>query len=175
MKPGARLVALLLATFLAACGTVGEPPQKPAAADLPFVLITAAPNASPTPTAFLPPAAGQPTPTSLYYGQIPTLAPGLPTATASPTAAPPAEPSPTLDLAQLFPTAAAPPPPQNSGGDAPAPLPVLTDKDSVNFLLIGSDKRTGSSFRTDTWSGRIQPHKAPFSCRTARSSVRRPS
>ncbi|HEX8990964.1 MAG TPA: LCP family protein [Anaerolineales bacterium] len=162
MKPGARALALLLATFLAACGTVGEPPQTPAAAELPFVLITAAPNASPTPTAFLPPAAGQPTPTSLYYGAVPTRPPGLPSPTASPTVPPPAQPSPTTDLAQLFPTAAAPPAPQNAGSDAPAPLPLLTDKDSVNFLLIGSDQRTGNSFRTDTmvavilWPGQGQ-------------------
>jgi LCP family protein required for cell wall assembly len=54
-----------------------------------------------------------------------------------------------VDLAQLFPTAAAPPPPAEAGA-APAPLPSLSDADTVNFLLIGSDKRPGSSFRTDT-------------------------
>ncbi|MGC8856461.1 MAG: LCP family protein, partial [Anaerolineae bacterium] len=32
----------------------------------------------------------------------------------------------------------------------PTPLPPLTDQETVNFLLIGSDKRPGSSFRTDT-------------------------
>lgn len=149
MKPGARLVALLLTSFLTACGAVAPPSPQAAPAALPFILITPAPNASPTATAFLPPAAGQPTPTSLYYAEVPTIQPFFPTATASPTDQPAAEPSPTVDVASLFPTAAAPPPP-NTVSDAPAPLPQLTDKDSINFLLIGSDKRTGNSFRTDT-------------------------
>ncbi len=149
MKPGARALSLLLAFFLAACGTLGDPPREAAPAPLPFILITAAPNASPTPTAFQPPAAGQATPTSLYFAEVPTLRPSLPTATASPTEPPPLVTSPTVDLASLFPTAAAPPPPDNSGGP-PAPLPSLTDNATENFLLIGSDKRPGSSFRTDT-------------------------
>ncbi len=125
------------------------PSQQAGAGALPFILITAAPNASPTPTAFLPPAAGQATPTSLYYGEVPTVEPFLPTATASPTNEPAAQPSPTVDVAALFPTSAAPPPPV-AVTDAPPPLPELTDKDSINFLLIGSDKRPGASFRTDT-------------------------
>ncbi len=49
----------------------------------------------------------------------------------------------------LFPTAAAPPPPTDVGA-TPAAQPALTDGDTVNFLLIGSDKRPGASFRTDT-------------------------
>jgi LCP family protein required for cell wall assembly len=32
----------------------------------------------------------------------------------------------------------------------PTSLPPLTDNETVNFLLIGSDKRQGSSYRTDT-------------------------
>ena len=149
MRPGARLLALLLASFLAACGTFAAPSQPPGTGALPFVLISPAANASPTATAFLPPAAGQATPTSLYYASVATLEASFPTATASPTAEPPIEPSPTVDLAQLFPTAAAPPPPSEAG-IAPAPLPALTDTDTLNFLLIGSDRRPGSSFRTDT-------------------------
>ncbi len=149
MKPGARALSLLLASLLTACGTFGSPPQQAGQSQLPFVLITPAPNASPTPTAFLPPPAGQPTPTSLYYAEVPTLAPSFPTATASPTEPQAAEVTPTVDLATLFPTEAAPPPP-DTAGVAPAPLPALTDKDTDNFLLIGSDKRPGSSFRTDT-------------------------
>ena len=148
MKPGARALALLLTTLLTACGTVAQSPQQAGAGGLPFILITAAPNASPTPTAFLPPAAGQATPTSLYYGDVPTREQSLPTATASPTDEPASQPTPTVDVAALFPTSAAPPPPE--AGGAPPPLPELTDKDSINFLLIGSDKRPGSSFRTDT-------------------------
>ncbi len=148
MRPGARLLTLLLASFLAACGTFAPPTQPAATGGLPFMLVSPAANASPTPTAFQPPSSGQATPTSLYYAAVATHEPSLPTATASPTAEPPVEPSPTLDPATLFPTAAAPPPPD--AGVAPAPLPSLTDSDTLNFLLIGSDRRPGSSFRTDT-------------------------
>ena len=45
------------------------------------MLITAAPNASATPTAFQPPYVEQATPTSLYSIQVPTLEPFLPTPT----------------------------------------------------------------------------------------------
>src|SRR5512138_2496813 len=148
MRPGARLLALLLASFLTGCGNFAPPTQQ-AAAQLPFVLVSPAPNASPTPTAFQPPITGGATPISLYYAEVATLEPSLPKATASPTAEPPIDPSPTADLTLLFPTEAAPPPPADSGA-APAPLPTLTDSDTLNFLLIGSDKRPGASFRTDT-------------------------
>ncbi len=148
MSPGARLFVLLLASFLAACGTFAPPTQQPGTGQLPFVLVSPAPNASPTATAFLPPAAGQATPTSLYYAPVATLQPAFPTATASPTTEPPTDPSPTADVATLFPTVAAPPP--ADAAVAPAPLPALTDADTLNFLLIGSDKRPGASFRTDT-------------------------
>jgi LCP family protein required for cell wall assembly len=116
---------------------------------LPFVLITSAPNPSPTPTPFQPPLVEQVTPTSLYFIQVPTLEPFFPTTTPSPTEIPPAQPTATIDLSSLFPTAAAPPAPDTSG-EGPTPLPPLTDNGSVNFLLIGSDKRPGGSFRTDT-------------------------
>jgi polyisoprenyl-teichoic acid--peptidoglycan teichoic acid transferase len=143
MKPPRRGYILLLTLLLAACGTTPRPQA------LPFVLITAAPNASPTPTPFQPPLVERASPTSLYYIEVPTLEPFFPTTTPSPTIPPPPEPSPTVDLGSLFPTAAAPPVPDTSGA-GPTPLPPLTDSDSVNFLLIGSDKRPGSSFRTDT-------------------------
>ena len=149
MKPGARALPLLLAFLLVACGTSQDSPQQAGTGALPFVLITPAPNASPTPTAFQPPAAGQATPTSLYFAPVPTLERSLPTATSSPTGPTAVQPTPTVDLAALFPTAAAPPPP-DAAGVAPAPLPALTGNTTDNFLLIGSDKRPGSSFRTDT-------------------------
>jgi LCP family protein required for cell wall assembly len=119
------------------------------AAAAPLILVTAAPDSSPTPTPFQPPLVEQATPTSLYHIQVPTLEPFLPTATASPTDVPPLQVSPTVDLNSLFPTAAAPPLPSVSG-DAPDPSVLLTDSESINFLLIGSDKRPGGSYRTDT-------------------------
>jgi polyisoprenyl-teichoic acid--peptidoglycan teichoic acid transferase len=143
MMSSFRRPIFLLTLLLAACGTT------PAPAQLPFVLITSAPNASPTPTPFQPPIIEQASPTSLYNIEVPTLEPFFPTTTPSPTEVPPAQPSPTIDLSSLFPTAAAPPPPDTSA-EGPTPLPPLTDSETVNFLLIGSDQRQGSSFRTDT-------------------------
>ena len=49
MKPGARALPLLLAFLLVACGTSQDSPQQAGTGALPFVLITPAPNASPTP------------------------------------------------------------------------------------------------------------------------------
>ena len=143
MNSSARRLIFLLSILLASCGTAPVPAQ------LPFVLITSAPNASPTPTPFQPPLVEQVTPTSLYNIEVPTLEPFFPTITPSPTEVPPAVPSPTIDLSSLFPTAAAPPVPDTSG-EGPTPLPSLTNNETVNFLLIGSDKRPGGSFRTDT-------------------------
>jgi LCP family protein required for cell wall assembly len=143
MMSSFRRLIFLLTILLTACGTASTP------APLPFVLITSAPNASPTPTPFQPPVVEQATPTSLYNIEVPTLEPFFPTTTPSPTEVPPAQPSPTIDLSSLFPTAAAPPPPDTSA-EGPTPLPPLTDNESVNFLLIGSDQRQGASFRTDT-------------------------
>ncbi len=145
MKPSQRGYIFLLALLLAACGTTPAA-QKQA---LPFILITAAPNASPTPTPFQPPQVVEASPTSLYYIQVPTLEPFFPTTTPSPTPTEPPQPTATVDLSSLFPTAAAPPIPDTSG-EGPTPLPPLTDNDTINFLLIGSDKRPGSSYRTDT-------------------------
>ncbi|HTO99969.1 MAG TPA: LCP family protein [Anaerolineales bacterium] len=149
MKTGARALSLLLAIFLTGCGSLGNSPQHAKANAAPFILITPAADASPTATAFLPPAAGMATPTSLYSASVFILPSPFPD-TATPTSKPAVQPTPTVDLATLFPTEAAPPPADASAADAPAPLPSLTDKDTVNFLLIGSDKRTGNSFRTDT-------------------------
>ncbi len=77
----------------------------------------------------------------------------LPTETAFPTPIPPAAPTATANASQLFPTVAAPP------AAAPTALPPLTDTETINFLLIGSDKRPGSSYRTDTLVIAIVWHK----------------
>jgi polyisoprenyl-teichoic acid--peptidoglycan teichoic acid transferase len=149
MKPQTHSLAIGLLALTSACNGMGMPFGGAAQAPAPLVLVTAAPNASPTPTPFQPPYVEQATPTSLYYIQVPTLEPFLPTATASPSPIPPLEPTATVDLNSLFPTAAAPPLPSVSG-DAPGPSDLLTDTETINFLLIGSDKRPGGSYRTDT-------------------------
>src|SRR5262249_12269968 len=116
---------------------------------VPFVLVTAASNPSPTPTAFQPPQFSRATATSLYYIQVPTLAPFFPTATFTPSPVPPAQPSATVDLSSLFPTLAAPPVVDASAGN-PTPIAPLDDSGTINFLLIGHDLGSGTSFRTDT-------------------------
>ncbi len=126
---------IFLAVLLSACGSVAA--AEPAAqVSAPFVLITSAPNPSPTPTPFQP-------------NNAPELALILPTETPSPTPTNPPEATATADFAQIFPTVAAPPVAESVLVN-PTPLPPLTDNETVNFLLIGSDKRSGSSYRTDT-------------------------
>ncbi len=140
-------IILILTILLTACGASAQAAEQ---APLPFVLITSAPNASPTPTPFQP-SLYTPTQASLlsYIASTPTPEQILPTETASPTPIPPSEPTATVDFNQLFPTVAAPPIAESVAVN-PTALPPLTNNETVNFLLIGSDKRPGSSYRTDT-------------------------
>ncbi|MEW6403679.1 MAG: LCP family protein, partial [Chloroflexota bacterium] len=127
----------LFAFLLCACGAAEPTPEVRSHT---FILVTVAPNASATPTPFQP---SLNTPTAYALDQ------GFPTATASPTPTIDPAATATADLATMFPTEAAPPvidPPTAQ----PTALPPLTDNETVNFLLIGSDKRPGSSYRTDT-------------------------
>jgi len=138
------LFLLFSAALLSACGTA----STPAPAALPFVLVTVAPNASPTPTPFQPDTTESFSSNNSPAAETSTPIP-LPTETPSPTPTNPPEPTVTVDLASLFPTAAAPPIVETPAA-APTALPSLTDNETINFLLIGSDKRPGSSYRTDT-------------------------
>jgi LCP family protein required for cell wall assembly len=129
MKPIWRL-SIVAALLLAGCA-----PSAPVVSQAPtFLLVTSAPNPSPTPTPF------QPIPWT-PTGTL--LAP--PVADSASPAAPPPLPTqtevPTIDPNFLINTV--------------APLPTIdpsfaNGQETVNFLLIGSDKRSGSSFRTDT-------------------------
>jgi len=126
---------LFVSLLLGACGN--------SASALPYNLVTANPNASPTSTPFQP--APGPTPTA-FQPVFPT-----PTGTILPT---PTNVSVILATATLDPAVAQLP--------NPAPLPTLDlnlqltpvvpldNQETVNFLLIGSDRRPGGSFRTDT-------------------------
>jgi len=126
-------ITLLAALLLAGCGTPASAQQAPA-----FALVTVAPNASPTPTPFQPipgtqtasllsqPKADSATPTSTPPAQTPT---GLPT----------------IDSNFLIHTVA--PQPTLFTSDSQV---LNNGQDTINFLLIGSDKRSGTSFRTDT-------------------------
>jgi len=135
-KAAGCIPVILLTVVLTACSTPAAAIQPTPA---PLLLVTMAANASPTPTPFQP-SLSTPTPFELALD--------LPTATASPTATTPVDATPTADLNALFPTAAAPPVLDPSV--QPTALPSLTDNETINFLLIGSDKRPGSSYRTDT-------------------------
>ena len=134
-----RRLALALLILLPACGQSAPPPP---AERTPFTLVTVAANPSPTPTPFQP-ALPTPFPTisvETFSTPLPPLV--LPTETQlplpSPTAPAPTESVPTADLNVLYPTA------------APPPAPIYEGPDVITFLLIGSDKRPGSTFRTDT-------------------------
>jgi LCP family protein required for cell wall assembly len=151
MKPSAfYFVLILFAVILSACGTPAQAkPQRQFFA--PFVLITAAPNVTPTPTPFQPSsnATAYP-PFILNYPGTPQIFAGLPSETPSPTPTYHPGATPTADLSLLFPTVAAPPVVETVA-ISPTPLPPLTTpNETVNFLLIGSDKRPGKSYRTDT-------------------------
>src|SRR5215210_2677353 len=131
-------VMLLAGYFLAGCGALAPKPTSAQAA-LPFVLVTAAPNASPTPTPFQPVPL---TPTSTL-DDPPTVDPSAPTATVPPpteTAVPTIDPNILINTLVRFSTIEA------SGNSQ-----VLNNgQETVNFLLIGSDKRPGGAFGTDT-------------------------
>ncbi|MFN8410774.1 MAG: LCP family protein [Anaerolineales bacterium] len=141
-----NLPVLILAGILSACSTPQSSIQQ---APQPFLLITSAPNPSPTPTPYQP-AITTPTQEVLFaFDNSSSSQASLPTGTPSPTPTQPAQVTATIDLNQLFPTSAAPPPAEIPLV-APTTLPILTTNETINFLLIGSDKRPGSSYRTDT-------------------------
>src|SRR5829696_514649 len=131
-------ILLLAGYLLTGCGTFASAAANQQAA-LPFTLVTAAPNASPTPTPF------QPIPLSptATLEASPTVDPS----TATPTVPPPTEtPIPTIDPNILINTLV-----PFSTIEASGNSQVLNNGfETVNFLLIGSDVRSGTSFRTDT-------------------------
>jgi len=121
---------IILATLmLAGCGLNAPTPQP-----LPFAMVTSAPNPSPTPTPFQPIPWTQTAP--------PLSAPIAGSAQSTSTSPAPTQTEvPTIDPNFLINTV--------------APLSTIdpnfaNGQETINFLLIGSDKRPGTSFRTDT-------------------------
>ena len=112
------------------------------ASALPFTLVTANPDAPPSATPFQPALQASPTP---FQPVFPT-----PTGTILPT---PTNLPALLATATLDPAAAQPSPaplPSLDPSFQLTPVTPLDNQETVNFLLIGSDKRPGGSFRTDT-------------------------
>ena len=128
-------ITLIAALFLAGCGTNASAEQVPA-----FEFVTVAPNASPTPTPF------QPLPWTQTASPLSQPNTDSATPTATPLALTPTD-LPTIDPNFLINTVA----PQPTIDVSAANSQILNNgQDTVNFLLIGSDKRSGTSFRTDT-------------------------
>jgi polyisoprenyl-teichoic acid--peptidoglycan teichoic acid transferase len=123
-------IIIIAAFLLAGCGSSASTQQN-----LPFVLVTSAANPSPTPTPF------QPIPwTPTGSSPAPIIDP------VSATSTPPAPTEfPTIDPNFLINTVAPLPTIDASGSQV-----LNNGQETINFLLIGSDKRSGSSFRTDT-------------------------
>jgi len=135
-------VSLLASLILAGCGSAASANIQPT---LPFVLVTMAPDASPTPTPF------QPIPSTLTGSSLLTqnaLQSTPPADSATQTATLPASTQtevPTIDSNMLINTVA-----PLATIDASGSQVLNNGQETVNFLLIGSDVRSGTSFRTDT-------------------------
>jgi len=140
-------IIIITALLLAGCGS-----NAPVQSALPFVLVTAAPNASPTPTPF------QPVPWTPTGSPLPQPAIDSSTQTSTPPA-PPQTQTPTVDSNFLINTVAPLATIDTSGSQV-----LSNGQETVNFLLIGSDRRPGGSFRTDTMVIAIlRPHEGQVS------------
>jgi LCP family protein required for cell wall assembly len=133
----------LFALLLGACGS--KPPASVSQSVPQYVLVTAVPNPTMTATPFMPSLATPTSPLPQLPTYVPTATATVPTLTSTPV---PTATS-TADLSSLYPPAGEPPSIVQAG-DAPAAMPELGNNETINFLLIGSDKRSGASFRTDT-------------------------
>lgn len=127
------LLCAALGAGLAACSIAPAP--QPTLQALPFILVTHAPNPTPTATPFQP--------------QPPTPNP-FPPLEATPTAVPVDDLTPTPSATATAPPPTPIPPPTLDPSATLPPVPALEGYETINFLLIGSDKRPGSSYRTDT-------------------------
>jgi polyisoprenyl-teichoic acid--peptidoglycan teichoic acid transferase len=130
------LKTLLILLFLTGCavpfGSAND--MLPAASPTMLFLATAPANATPTLTPFQPLSEGDTPPP--FSPLIKTPLPNVPSATFDPNDILPAETAPESFYAPPY---------------APKPVSVLTDNQTVTFLLLGSDKRPGQTyFRTDT-------------------------
>jgi LCP family protein required for cell wall assembly len=126
---------LLAGMLLAGCGTLAPIPAAPA-----FAWVTAAPNASPTPTPFQP-IPWTPTGTVQPSPVVDTVIPSATLPASTETPVPTIDPNILIHTVVPFSTID----PEGSGSQV-----LNNGQETVNFLLIGSDRRPGGSFRTDT-------------------------
>ena len=133
-------ITAIAAILLAGCAVSRG--NAPAQGSLPFDFVTAAPNASPTATPF------QPVPWTQTVSPLssPNADSAASTATQTPLALTPTD-IPTIDPNFLINTVAPQPTIDVSALDSQV---LSNGEETVNFLLIGSDQRSGTSFRTDT-------------------------
>ena len=133
-------ITAIAAILLAGCAVSRG--NAPAQGSLPFDLVTAAPNASLTATPF------QPVPWTQTVSPLssPNADSAASTATQTPLALTPTD-IPTIDPNFLINTVAPQPTIDVSALDSQV---LSNGEETVNFLLIGSDQRSGTSFRTDT-------------------------
>jgi len=138
MKVSFQRTTVLLSLFLIVLTACGPVPAAQA-----FTFVTAHPNASPTATPFQPALGPTPTP---FQPVFPT-----PTGTILPTPTnnPLIVPLGTLEPTMTAPVDAIPLPTLDLNLEL-TPVAPLDSQETVNFLLIGSDRRPGGSFRTDT-------------------------
>jgi LCP family protein required for cell wall assembly len=141
-----KFFQVLLSAGMFIAGLAGCASGAPAPSNLPFQFVTIAPDASPTPTPFQPVPG---TPFSVYEQDVSLLSQPNP---ATPTQAflapsPTLTEIPTIDPNFLINTVAPLPTIDTSAYDSKI---FSNGQETVNFLLIGSDKRPGTSFRTDT-------------------------
>ena len=156
------IVIPLLAFLIAGCDVLpgaealfqADPPPDQYS---PYYLVTAAPDASATPTPFQPSAPvvfnDQQVPPSMTY-PTGTMSQVTPVATITPF------PTPTTLNGEAQEGTTIQPTPQV----VTTPQPVIDAPESVTFLLLGSDTRGGTSFRTDTIViAAIRPHDGQVS------------
>ena len=131
-------ITFLAGFLLAGCSALALAPSSVQPAALPFILVTAAPNASPTPTPFQP-IPRTPTGTLSSQPLVDTATPSATLPAATQTEIATIDPNLLVNTVVPFSTI------------DPSGSQVLNNgQETVNFLLIGSDRRPGGSFRTDT-------------------------
>jgi polyisoprenyl-teichoic acid--peptidoglycan teichoic acid transferase len=139
-KPIIVILALLL--FVTSCAPFAQP-----APYSPYYFVTVGPDATATPTPFQP-----------YAPVAHTIPQAGQLALVSPTLLPPPVTATPLPTATLLPTA------QPTPEVVTQAQPVIEDPEIVTFLLLGSDTRGGTSFRTDTiLIAIVRPHDGQVS------------